>query len=277
MANVNLFRGGTPDFKPMFCKGSYAEWQPPFDAHHYKDTPPFDAHADAAHGQGYLNLQFPLVPNLADNWSHHWMQTALKNLSAVNDCIYLAWVPTRSFVLSQYIEVTAVDPLLSGVYFKPVAARVSWNFTTNQFDWATNAAYAAAVTASNVTEFPLGTPAETVATPPTVEKPDEGDGEDTPVVQDDGTDEASEDALYGFINLYDVTKGTPPCTFGHNIVKTDKTGKPTGGLDEYFGAVVLGYQITKGTPEKIQQIYRSNIAVYMSAKLLAFEGSTQVG
>lgn len=287
MATVNLFRGGTPDFKPAFCKGDWAEWMPPFNAHHYKDTPPFDSHADAAHGQGFLNLQFPLIPNLAGNWSHHWMQTALKNLSAVGDRIYLAWVPLRSFVLSQYIEVSAVDPLLSGVYFKPVAARVSWNFTTQQWEWKDNTTYSAAVTASGVTEFPMGTPAP-AAVPQTLvamqAEGDDGGGDDGSGGDgggDGGDDDTptteTEDALYGFINLYDVSKGTPPCTFGHNLVKTDAEGKPTGGLDSYYGGVVLGYEITQGTADKIQQIYRSNIAVYMSAKLLAFEGSTQIG
>lgn len=270
MATVNLFRGGTPDFKPMFCKGDYAQWMPPFSAHHYRDTPPFDSHADAAQGQGYLNLQFPLVPNLADNWSHHWMQTALQNLSAVGDRIYLAWVPLRSYLLSQYIEVSAVDPLLEGVYFKPVAARVSWNFTTNQWTWADNTAYSAAVTASGVTQFPMGTQA---AAPAVLA---EDGGEEGDEDNDDDNSSTTEDALYGFINLA-PTGSNLPCTFGHNLVKYDANGKPVSGLDAYYGGVVLGYQITAGTADKIKQIYRSNIAVYMSAKLLAFEGSTQIG
>lgn len=267
MATVNLMRGGTPDYKPMFCKGNYPEWLPPLDTYHIEDTPPYDSHADAAHGQGYLNLHFPLTPGLAGNWSHHWMQTALQKLEKVNDIIYLTWVPLRSFVIAQHIEVVRGDTSLDGVYIKPVAARVSWDFTNEKWVWATNSEYAAAVAASGVTEFPLGTP-------------------------------ATNDARWGFINLMlpsvattttlngspatsatstSAASATAPCTFGHNLVKTDTAGKPTGGLDEFYGGVVLGYQISKGSADKIKAIYKSNISVFTSAKLLSFEGSTQIG
>ncbi|MBD5585309.1 MAG: hypothetical protein HDQ88_09525 [Clostridia bacterium] len=267
MANVNLFRGGTPAFKPMFCAGEYAEWTPPFDSYHKEDTPPYDSHAEAAQGQGYLNLVFPLIPRLGDTMGHHWMQTALKGLEKVNDIIWLTWVPLRSFVVAQHIEVSRVDPLLEGVYFKPVAKRVAWDFTTNAYKDTTNTDYAAAVAASGVTEFPFGK-------------------------------FGASDARWGFIDLTlpkvstaTTLTGSPvsaasstssvsasaPCTFGHNLVKTDANGNPTGGLDEYYGAVVLGYQISKGAADKIKLIWRSNIAVYMSAKLLAFECPSQIG
>ena len=87
MAITNLFRGGMPDFKGWFCDGQFAEFTPPFDAPHAKFTPPFDSHADAAHGQGYLNLHFPLVPNLNDTVGHRWMQNGLKGLKAVGESV----------------------------------------------------------------------------------------------------------------------------------------------------------------------------------------------
>lgn len=256
MANVMLFRGGTPDFKPMFCKGEYAQFKPPFSSPHLYDTPPYDSHADAAHGQGYLNLVFPLVPNLQQNDAHHWQQTALKGLSKVGDVVYTNWVPLRSFVVAQHIEVVRTDPALDGVYVKPVAARVSWDLDTEDYTWETNTDYAAAVTASGVTQFPLGTP-------------------------------ASGDKRWAYIDLTlpkvavdddaATVSAAAPCTFGHDLVKFDADGKPTEGLDSYYGGVVLGLQVTAGQPAKIAEIWRSHIALYMCSKVLQFECSTQVG
>ena len=67
-----------------------------------------------------------------------------------------------------------------------------------------------------------------------------------------------------------------PITFGHNIPALDESGKPTGGYDDYFGAVCLGYEF-EGDADKIKAIWKSTFALYMSAKLFTFEGSTQIG
>lgn len=262
MANVMLFRGGTPDFKPMFCKGEFAQFRPPFNAPHMYDTPPYDSHADAAHGQGYLNLVFPLVPMLQNNDSHHWQQTALKGLSKVGDIIYTNWVPLRSFVVAQHIEVTRTDAALDGVYFKPVAARVSWDLDTEDYKWEANADYAAAVTAAGVTQLPLGTPVNNDARWAFI---------DLTLPKVDAQLSADKNSVTTTVSA------AAPCTFGHDLVKYDAAGKPTDPLDKYYGAVVLGLQIAAGDPKKIAEIWRSNIAVYMSSKVLSFECSTQVG
>lgn len=246
MATISMFRGGTPDFKPMMCEGEYAQFTPPFSSAHFRHTPPFNSHADAAHGQGYLNLHFPLVPQLQYNDAHRWMRTALKEVKAVGDIIELAWVPLRSFVVAQYFERTlGASPLLDGVYVKPVAKRVTWDFDEEKWIRKDVPDYAAAITAAGITQFPLGKAAEG-------------------------------DQLYGFVNLYspDVQ---PPCTFGHNIPKLDDCDRPVGGYDDYYGAVVLGYQIAAGAADKIAELWRGDFALYMSAKVLTFEGSTQVG
>lgn len=245
MANVNLFRGGTPDYKGWMCEGQSAEYQPPFDAPHVPYTPPFDSHADGAYGQGYLNLQFPLVPNLNDTYGHRWMQNLLKGVKNVNDIIFTNWVPTRAYVESLYVEVTHTDAILDGVYVTPVAYRVDWDFTTEEYLYKEITAFTDELTAAGMTQLPLGT-------------------------AQDG------DRRYLMARL--STDGSKlPCTFGHNIVKRDKNGKPTDGYDEYFGTVLLGLQVVQGDAEKIASIWKSNIAVWMSAKLMAFEGATQIG
>lgn len=241
MADVSLFRGGTADFKGWFRRGDYAEFTPPFNAPHMASTPPYNSHADAAYGQGYLNLHFPLVPHLEETTAHEWMWNALKKLSAVGDKIYTNWIPSRAYVDALHWELVKVDEELTGVYIKPCAVRVKFNFTTNEFEYEDNTDYDTMLTTAGITQFPLG-------------KIQAGD------------------AQYAF-----VENTNKKCTFGHNMVKYDATtGKPTEGLDDYYGCVVLGYEITEGDPEKIAKICTGNFALYFSAKLLAFEGSSQV-
>lgn len=246
MATVNMFRGGTPDFKAVFCRGEFAEFKPPFSAPHYEDTPPYNSHADGAQGQGYLNLWFPFIPNLQNNDAHKWMRNALEKVTSVGDIIRLAWVPLRSYVLAQHIELVRGDEILDGVYVKPVAERVSWDFANKDYVWSDNADYAAAVTASQVGQFPLGLPSAT-------------------------------DQRWGFINLAPKAGDQAPCTFGHDIPQVDANGDPTGPLDAYFGYTVLGLQIAEGDESAIANLWRGNFALYMSAKLVAFECATQIG
>lgn len=264
MANILMARGGTPDFKATFCDGQFAEFTPPYDAPHLPATPPFDSHADAAYGQGYLNLHFPLVPNLNGTRAHAWMQTALKKVKDVNDVILLNWVPLRAFVDALYLEVSKTDAILDGVYFKPVAYRARWNFTTESWEYVPIAEFSDEITAAGITQLPLGTPAA-------------GDklyafcrlGQNavsTTTAQVDGTNVLTDASSVSKL----------PSTFGHNLVARDAQGKPIAGLDAAYGAALLGIQITEGDPAKIANMWQSNIAVYLSAKLLAFEGASQV-
>ena len=286
MAITNLFRGGMPDFKGWFCDGQFAEFTPPFDAPHAKFTPPFDSHADAAHGQGYLNLHFPLVPNLNDTVGHRWMQYGLKGLKAVGDVILTNWVPLRSYVDSVYYEANLFDKNLDGVYLKPVAYRVAWDFTNEEWTYTKIDAFTSQLSAAGIDKFPLGTPG----------------GSDkiygmARLVGASGTSQLTSGATTGTVTgtvdgtsvtgtstgSVTNTSGTAstmadmPVTFGHNIPELDENGKPVGGYDDYFGAVCLGYEVSNGSADKIKNIWKSTFALYMSAKLFTFEGSTQIG
>ncbi len=286
MAITNLFRGGMPDFKGWFCDGQFAEFTPPFDAPHAKFTPPFDSHADAAHGQGYLNLHFPLVPNLNDTVGHRWMQYGLKGLKAQGDVILTNWVPLRSYVDSVYYEANLFDKNLDGVYVKPVAYRVAWDFTNEEWTYTKITAFTSQLSAAGIDKFPLGTPS----------------GSDkiygmARLVGASGTSQLTSGATTGTVTgtvdgtsvtgtstgSVTNTSGTAstmadmPVTFGHNIPELDENGKPVGGYDDYFGAVCLGYEVSNGSADKIKNIWKSTFALYMSAKLFTFEGSTQIG
>jgi hypothetical protein len=279
MAITNLFRGGMPDFKGWFCDGQFAEFTPPFDAPHAKFTPPFDSHADAAHGQGYLNLHFPLVPNLNDTVGHRWMQYGLKGLKAVNDVILTNWVPLRSYVDSVYYEANLFDKNLDGVYVKPVAYRVAWDFTNEEWTYTKINAFTSQLSAAGIDKFPLGTP----------QNGDKIYGM-ARLVPASGSSQLTNGAVSGTADAQGAvtasvtnrngtasTMADMPVTFGHNIPELDENGKPVGGYDDYFGAVCLGYQISNGSADKIKAIWKSTFALYMSAKLFTFEGSTQIG
>ena len=272
MANVLIARGGEPDFKGFMCDGQWAQYGPSYNTPQIEYTPPFNSHADAVYGQGYLNLHFPLVPNLNGTLGHQWMQDALKGLNKKGDVLFTNWVPTRAYLDSIYVEVSRMDKILDGVYVLPVAYRVTWDFDKEDWKYAEIAEYAKQLEAGGFPKkgLPLGTWKD-------------------------------EDLLYGVARLVAGSEAEAeavdpkkliPCTFGHNILKPGKNGKPAEkaeGLDDYFGAVLLGMKFTDGensepdddadgvADKKVAKIWQSDIAVHFSAKLLAFEGSTQVG
>lgn len=288
MAITNLFRGGMPDFKGWFCDGQFAEFTPPFDAPHAKFTPPFDSHADAAHGQGYLNLHFPLVPNLNDTVGHRWMQYGLKGLKAQGDVILTNWVPLRSYVDSVYYEANLFDKNLDGVYVKPVAYRVAWDFTNEEWTYTKIDAFTSQLSAAGIDKFPLGTPsgsdkiygmARLVGASGTSQLTSGATTGTVTGTADTTTGEVTGTSAGSVTNTAGTasTMADMPVTFGHNIPELDENGKPVGGYDDYFGAVCLGYEVSNGSADKIKAIWKSTFALYMSAKLFTFEGSTQIG
>lgn len=240
MADVNLYRGGTPDLKGWFRRGDWPEFMPPFTGPMMPATPPYNSHADAAHGQGYLNLHFPLVPHIMDTAAHGWMGLALRKLATAGDIIYTNWIPLRSYVTTFHWEVTKFDESLTGVYLKPVAKRVKFNFSTKEFDVEDNTAFDTIINTAGITGFPIGKP-------------------------------ETDDKVYAFVENTDLM-----CTFGHNIPKRNEdTGKPEEGLDDYFGAVVLGYEVS-GEEELIAKIWNGFFAIYSSCKCFTFEGASQL-
>lgn len=278
MAYIHLYRGGTPVFKPLFCAGTGAEFTIPFDAEHQPGTPPFDSHADAAHEQGYLNLHFPLVPKLADTRAHAWMQNLLKNVKAANDVILTNWVPLRSYLDSYYIELVTPDDDLTGVYVTPTAYRVQPDPTDYENPEAITISEIAAFSnelnaACGARRVPLGTPthgtdkrylfARLGGISTSVESTATTTLSGTPV---DSASTSVTNSASSSLNL--------PWSFGHNMVY-DNSGTMTAE-DAYYGAVVLGLKVT-GTAGKIPLIATGNFELYISAKCLTFEGSSQIG
>lgn len=253
---VNAARGGQPDFKGWMCEGQWQEYGPAYSVPRMPDTPPFNSHADAAYGQGYLNLHYPLIPDLAGTTGHVHMRKALAQLKKVGDVFLTNWIPNRAYLDSVYVEATRYDPALAGLYLKLVSYYVKWDFEKETFVYTPNIG----ITMEIGGRFPLIN----------LEKQDAEGGK-----------------AYAYAH-FSYSDDKVPSTLMHDIVKYDeKTGKPTGGLDANFGNAMLGFQVvTKdggteadetGTDDKVRLLSSSNIAVYLSAKLLAFEGSTQIG
>lgn len=252
MATVDLYRGGTPVFRPSFCCGDYPAWKPPFDATHLEGTPPYDSHADGARGQGYLNLSYPFVPVLLDTDAHRWMREPLKALSNTGDIIRLLWIPTRGYVESMHIELTKYDTRLDGVYVQPIVQRAVWNFSSETFSYTNNTLFDSALASfGNATKLPLGKPAE-------------------------ATNSTPADPTYIFAR-FPQQDSNPPWSFGHNIAKYNAQGEPTGGADQWFGANIFGLKISAGTKAKIQEIYRSTFEMWICLKFIGFECQTFTG
>ncbi len=280
MAIINMARGGQPDFKGWMCAGQWPEYGAPYDAQHLPDTPPYDSHADAAHGQGYLNLHFPLVPHLAETRAHAWMQHALKGITKVGDVFLTNWVPLRSYIESVFMEVSRTDKLLDGVYIKPVAYRMKWNFQTEEYVLDEIPEFADDMAAVGLTQLPLGTPADGDTRYGMARLLSGNVSATTQTAKSVATVDFANDK----VTTKDVVTGVEvsssasmPYTYGHNLVKTDDTGKAIAGYDDKYGAVLIGFKVVAGADDKIAQIWNSNIAVYLSMKCLTFEGSSQIG
>lgn len=252
MSSVNLFRGGTPIFRPSFCCGDFPAWQMPVDAEHRPGTPPYDSHADGARGQGWLNLSFPFCPNLLETTTHRWMHHALKKLSATDDIIRLIWIPNRGYVESLHMEITRFDTLLDGVKVTPVVERATWDFDNEEWTYTTNDKFTQELASfSNNQTIALGTPAE----------------EET---DDDGQVTTAGDIPYIFAR-FPQTAGDLPWSFSHNIVKYDENNKPTGGIDAAYGANVFGLKIAEGDASAIADIWRANFELWICLKFIGFE------
>ena len=72
MANISLYRGGTPVVKFMWCDKDHPVYTPPFRQRHegttsnlfaderpLAETPPYDSHADGAYNLGNFVIGMP--------------------------------------------------------------------------------------------------------------------------------------------------------------------------------------------------------------------------
>lgn len=104
MANISLYRGGTPEVKFMWCDKDHPKYMPPFSQRHLgarsdlfgderplDETPPYDSHADGAYNLGNFVIGLPIAPR---NRGQIAQRKALQAQQlAVGDILQCIWLP----------------------------------------------------------------------------------------------------------------------------------------------------------------------------------------
>ena len=104
MANISLYRGGTPEVKYIWSAADHPEYRPPFSQRHLgaqsdlfaderplEETPPYDSHADGAYNMGNFVIGLPVAPRTRGQAAQR------KALQAqpleVGDILQCIWLP----------------------------------------------------------------------------------------------------------------------------------------------------------------------------------------
>ena len=104
MANISLYRGGTPVVKYMWTDKDHPQYTPPFSQDHLgstselfaderplAETPPYDSHADGAYNLGNFVIGLPIAPR---NRGQIAQRKALQAQQlAVGDILQCIWLP----------------------------------------------------------------------------------------------------------------------------------------------------------------------------------------
>lgn len=104
MANISLYRGGTPEVKYIWSAADHPEYRPPFsqrhlgaqsdlfaDEHPLEETPPYDSHADGAYNMGNFVIGLPVAPRTRGQVAQ---RKALQAQSLeVGDILQCIWLP----------------------------------------------------------------------------------------------------------------------------------------------------------------------------------------
>lgn len=128
MANVDLYRGGTPEVRFMRCEGDGSLFRPPLGMRNIPITPPFDTHVAAEFAVGWFTMMYPfrffdpdnveIQPNLANN---------MRNAGfGVGDIGRLLWIPSRHSAHSLLVDVTGTDEAMAGASFSLTYETLTW-------------------------------------------------------------------------------------------------------------------------------------------------------
>jgi hypothetical protein len=113
MADVVLYKGGTPDIKYYWTKDTPVVYSPPFghSSHIRPHTPPFDAHYEAEMGgKATFTAGYPFVPSRLS-----WQQVNVRAFKpVVGDMLQMIVVPVNHYIQSIRLDVNAEDPGMAG-------------------------------------------------------------------------------------------------------------------------------------------------------------------
>ena len=125
MANISLYRGGTPVVKFMWCDKDHPEYTPPFTQKHLgtqsdlfaderplEETPPYDSHADGAYNLGNFVIGLPIAPR---NRGQIAQRKALAAQAlAVGDVLQCVWLPEDHIATYLNLKSITKDPTMAG-------------------------------------------------------------------------------------------------------------------------------------------------------------------
>ncbi len=120
MANIHMYRGGTPNYiGGAWCAKDYTKFNPPFGEANLVKTPPYDSHIDGAYNLGNFTLGMPVRPNgVGMEWQRKAMDEAGR--PEVGDVMQLIVVPHDHFVTALNFKVADPDARLAGAAVKLV-------------------------------------------------------------------------------------------------------------------------------------------------------------
>lgn len=154
MANIKLYRGGTPVVNFLWHENDAPEFKPPFSAQPVggthgglfslsPDSPPYNSHAEAAMNKGNFVLGFPLYPV---GVGMTWQEKLLAGAEA-DDIIQCIWVPEDHFATFLNLKSIRADANMAGATVALVAQKATFDPDAREFVYTEDPDFAAAVTA----------------------------------------------------------------------------------------------------------------------------------
>ena len=156
MANISLYRGGTPEVKYIWSAADHPEYRPPFSQRHLgaqsdlfaderplEETPPYDSHADGAYNVGNVVIGLPVAPRTRGQVAQR------KALQAqpleVGDILQCIWLPEDHIATYLNLKSITNDANMAGA----TVALVAQNATPDkngEFHYVEDTDFADAVT-----------------------------------------------------------------------------------------------------------------------------------
>ncbi|MDR1314797.1 MAG: hypothetical protein LBQ12_14190 [Deltaproteobacteria bacterium] len=160
MADVVLYKGGTPEIQYLWNKNTPVLYGPPFGHLGKADAPPFDAHYEAEMGgKGTFAAGYPLIPHLTT-----WQQVNIRAFNpGVGDVLQMLVVPCNHYIESIRLDVVIEDPLLAGTTVAIAGQWIQESATDpTQFGVTPSTEIAAAAAAQSGTGISLAVKSSTV-------------------------------------------------------------------------------------------------------------------
>lgn len=156
MANISLYRGGTPEVKYIWSAADHPEYRPPFSQRHLgaqsdlfaderplEETPPYDSHADGAYNMGNFVIGLPVAPRTRGQAAQ---RKALQAQSLeVGDILQCIWLPEDHIATYLNLKSITNDANMAGA----TVALVAQNATPDkngEFHYVEDTDFADAVT-----------------------------------------------------------------------------------------------------------------------------------